>query len=152
MLSATYHSPSVRIPTVAGRRASHVPSLVCYGVGLWLGLMLLLLLAPCALAAPLALAWDASAEAAGYIIHYGSASRSYTATVDVGTTTTAALSALDPAKVYYMAVTVILTVTAGGPKYLEIIPDTKQRPHSPVPGNKGKVTQQLLCAALPHLS
>jgi hypothetical protein len=74
-------------------------------VSLWVGLVLLLFLAPCALAAPLTLAWDASAGATGYIIHYGSASRNYTETVNVGNTTTAALSALGPVKVYYMAVT-----------------------------------------------
>jgi hypothetical protein len=113
-------------------------------MGLWVGLVLLLFLAPCALAAPLTLEWDASAGATGYIIHYGTASRNYTETVNVidGNTTTAALSALDPAKVYYMAVTayddagnesdfsneilyqpahpeVIWTVNAGGPKYTD---------------------------------
>jgi hypothetical protein len=105
MLSRTYHVPSVRMPTVAGCKATHVPSLMSYGMGLGLGLVLLLFLAPCALASSLTLAWDASAGATGYIIHYGRASRNYTATVDVGNTTTAALSALDLAKVYYMAVT-----------------------------------------------
>jgi Malectin domain len=142
MLSCTYHVPSVHMPTVAGRQATHVPSLMSYGLGLGLGLVLLLFLAPCALAASLTLAWDASAGATGYVIHYGSASRQYTATVDVGNTTTAALSALDLAKVYYMAVTayddagdesdfsnevlyqpanpaVIWAVNAGGPKYTD---------------------------------
>ena len=142
MLSATYRVPPVRVPTDAGRSATHVPWLVSYGVGLWLGLVLLLFLAPCALAAPLTLAWDASAGATGYTIYYGSASRNYTATVDFGNTTTASLSALDPAQVYYMAVTayddagnesafsneilyqpahptVIWTVNAGGPKYTD---------------------------------
>ncbi len=142
MLSVTYHLPPVRVPTVAGRSAARVPWLVSYGVGLWVGLVLLLFLAPCALAAPLVLAWDAAPGATGYIIHYGSASRNYTATVDVGNTTMPSLSALDPAKVYYMAVTayddagnesdfsneilyqpahptVIWTVNAGGPKYTD---------------------------------
>jgi hypothetical protein len=142
MLSRTYHVPSVRMPTVAGRQATHVPSLMSYGMGLGLGLVLLLFLAPCALASSLTLAWDASAGATGYIIHYGSASRQYTMIVDVRNTTTAALSALDLAKVYYMAVTayddagnesdfsneilyqpvhpeVIWTVNAGGPKYTD---------------------------------
>jgi len=119
-----------------------VPWLVSYGVGLWVGLVLLLFLAPCALAAPLVLAWDAAAGATGYIIHYGNASRSYTSTVNVGNTTMPSLSALDPAKVYYIAVTayddagnestfsneilyqpahptVIWTVNAGGPKYTD---------------------------------
>jgi hypothetical protein len=82
MLSRTYHVPSVRMPTVAGCKATHVPSLMSYRMGLGLGLVLLLFLAPCALAAPLTLAWDASAGATGYIIHYGTASRNYTATAD----------------------------------------------------------------------
>ena len=142
MLSVTYHVPSVRVIAVAGWRAARVPWLVSSGVGLWVSLALLLFLAPCALAAPLTLAWDASAGAKGYIIHYGDASRNYTATVDVGSTTTASLSGLDPAKVYYIAVTaydearnesdssneilyqpahpeVIWTVNAGGPKYTD---------------------------------
>jgi Malectin domain len=135
MVSATDHVPS-------SRQATHVPSLLSYGMGLGLGLVLLLFLAPCAMAASLTLAWDASAGATGYVIHYGSASRQYTATVDVGNTTTAALSALDPAAVYYLAVTaydgagdesdfsnevlynpaqptVIWAVNAGGPKYTD---------------------------------
>src|SRR4030095_9966125 len=96
MLFATDHLPSVRISTVAGHRDTHVPSLVSYGVSLWVGLVLLLFLAPCALAAPLTLAWDASAGATVYIIHYGTASRNYSATVNVidGKTTTAALAAV----------------------------------------------------------
>jgi hypothetical protein len=144
MLSITNYLAPVRVPTNVGPSAPRAPRLVSYGVGLWVGLVLLLFLAPCALAAPLTLAWDASAGATGYIIHYGIASRNYSATVNVidGNTTTAALSALDPAKVYYMAVTayddagnesdfsneilyqpvhpeVIWTVNAGGPKYTD---------------------------------
>jgi hypothetical protein len=142
MLSITNYLAPVRVPTSVGPSAPRAPRLVSSGVGLWVGLVLLLFLAPCALAASLTLAWDASAGATGYIIHYGSASRNYTATVDVGKTTTAALSALDLAKVYYMAVTayddagdesdfsnevlynpaqptVIWAVNAGGPKYTD---------------------------------
>ena len=141
MLSITYHSPLVRVPTTAGRSAARVPWRVSYGVGLWMGLVLLLFLAPCAMAAPLVLAWDAAAGATGYTIYYGDVSRSYTSTVDVGNTTTTSLSALDPAQIYYLAVTayddagesdfsneilyqpahptVIWTVNAGGPKYTD---------------------------------
>jgi Malectin domain len=144
MLSLPHHVPSVRVPISAGPSAPRAPRLVSSGVGLWVGLVLLLFLAPCALAAPLTLAWDAAAGATGYLIHYGTASRHYTATVQVtdGHTTTAALSALDPAQVYYMAVTayddagdesdfsneilyqpahpeVMWTVNAGGPKYTD---------------------------------
>jgi hypothetical protein len=142
MLSVTYHLPPVRVPTGASPSAPCVPWLVSYGVGLWVGLVLLLFLAPCALATPLTLEWDPSAGATGYIISYGSASRDYTVEVDVGNMTSASLSALDPAKVYYVAVMayddagnestfsneilyqpahpeVIWTVNAGGPKYTD---------------------------------
>jgi hypothetical protein len=141
MLSATNHLPLVRVPTDAGRSATHVPWLVAYGVGLWVSLVLLLFIAPCALAEPLTLAWDAVPGATGYIIHYGTASRDYTATVAVDNTTPDPLSGLDPAQVYYLAVTayddagesdfsneilyqpahpnVIWTVHAGGTKYTD---------------------------------
>ena len=59
-----------------------------------------------AAAASVTLAWDASAapELAGYKLYYGYASRSYRLSVNVGQATTAALSGLDEAKVYYLAV------------------------------------------------
>ena len=59
-----------------------------------------------AAAASVTLAWDASAapELAGYELYYGYASRSYRHSVNVGQATTAALSGLDEAKVYYLAV------------------------------------------------
>jgi hypothetical protein len=85
--------------------SSRFPSRIPVSAALWVSLALLLFLAPCALAAPITFAWDAVPGAAGYTIYYGAVSRQYTATVDVGNTTTAALSALDPAKVYYVAVT-----------------------------------------------
>ena len=142
MLSLSYHFPSVRVHTSAGPSAPRAPRLVSFGLGLWVGLVLLLGLAPCALAAPLTIAWDAAAGAKGYTVHYGNASRNYTATVNVGNTTRAALSALDPAQVYYVAVTaydeaghesaisneilyqpahptVIWTANAGGLKYTD---------------------------------
>jgi Malectin domain/Bacterial TSP3 repeat len=57
-------------------------------------------------AAPVTLAWDAVTDSrlAGYKIYYGYASRSYSLSVNVGKVTTAALSGLDQAKVYYLAV------------------------------------------------
>ena len=59
-----------------------------------------------AAAAPVTLAWDAvtAPELAGYKLYYGYASRSYRLSVNVGQATTAALSGLDEAKVYYLAV------------------------------------------------
>jgi hypothetical protein len=142
VLSITHHFPPVRIHASTEPSAPRVPWLAAYAVGAWMGLMLLLSLAPCALAASLTLAWDPSSGATGYIVHYGSASRKYTSTAEVPNATTAALSGLDPAQVYYMAVTayddagnesdfsneiiyqpahpsVIWSVNAGGPKYTD---------------------------------
>ena len=53
------------------------------------------------------LAWDANTEPdlAGYIVHYGAASGSYTNAVDVGNTTTATVSNLVESCTYYFAVT-----------------------------------------------
>jgi len=51
--------------------------------------------------------WNASPEpiVAGYRLHYGEASRSYTAVVDVGKRTLYTLSGLIPGKIYYLAAT-----------------------------------------------
>jgi malectin (di-glucose binding ER protein) len=121
---------------------SQSPHRLLVGAVLGISLGLLLSLAPGALAAPLTVAWDAAPGATGYIIYYGDASRHYTATVDVGPTTTAALSGLDPAAPSYIAVTayndvgdesnfsnevlfnpahptVVWAVNAGGPKYTD---------------------------------
>ncbi len=53
------------------------------------------------------LAWDANTEAdlAGYRIHYGTASRSYTASMDVGRVTTCSISNLAVGQTYYFAAT-----------------------------------------------
>src|ERR1700751_3673987 len=51
------------------------------------------------------LAWDAESGVAGYRLHYGTASGTYTQTVDVGDTTTATVSRLAPGSTYYFAVT-----------------------------------------------
>jgi hypothetical protein len=78
----------------------------------------------------------------GYKVHYGQGSKQYDSSIDVGLTSSAALSGLDPAKLYYITVTayddagnesafsneilyqpahptVIWTVNAGGPKYTD---------------------------------
>jgi Malectin domain len=93
-------TPTLQSPTRLSVRAA---------LGLSLGL--LLSLASGAFAAPLTVAWDAVPGAAGYRLHYGDASRHYTATVDVGPTTMAALSDLDPVGPSYLTVT---AYTAGG--------------------------------------
>jgi hypothetical protein len=120
------------------------PSRMPVRAALWISLVLLFGLVPGALAAPITFAWDAVSGASGYTIHYGGASRQYTATVSVdgGDTTTTALSAMDPAQLSYVAVTayndegdesdfsneviynpaypgVISAINAGGPKYTD---------------------------------
>jgi fibronectin type 3 domain-containing protein len=59
-------------------------------------LFLTLLSAQFALAAQIRLAWDPNTEsdAAGYKIYYGTSSKSYTGSVDVGNVTTYTLSGL----------------------------------------------------------
>jgi hypothetical protein len=53
------------------------------------------------------LAWDANTESdlAGYVVHYGTASRSYTNSSDVGLVTTTTVSNLLEGVTYYFAVT-----------------------------------------------
>ena len=69
--------------------------------------LLILVLTSRALAATVTLAWDANTEPnlAGYILHYGNASGSYSTEVDVGNTTMAALSGVDEGQTYYFAAT-----------------------------------------------
>jgi hypothetical protein len=76
-------------------------------VRLWLFGLPSLVLAPSAFAAPVTLQWAASTspQLAGYKVYYGHASRQYSVTVDVGTSTTASFSSLQDAQVYYFAVT-----------------------------------------------
>ena len=56
-------------------------------------------------------AWDANTEPdlAGYVVHYGSASRTYTNAVNVGNVTTVTLTNLVQGGVYYVAVTAYST-------------------------------------------
>src|SRR4030043_821228 len=60
-----------------------------------------------ALAAQIKLAWDANTESnlAGYKVYYGTSSKSYTGSVDVGNTTAYDLTGLTEGKTYYIAVT-----------------------------------------------
>ncbi len=58
-----------------------------------------------AFAAQVTIAWDPVPGVDGYKVYYGTSSRVYQNTVDVGNVTTFTLSNLDSGKVYYLAVT-----------------------------------------------
>jgi hypothetical protein len=77
------------------------------GLRVWALNVLCLLLASSAFAAQVTLAWDVNSDPAvvGYKLYYGLASQSYSVTIDVGSSTTAALSGLQPASTYYFAAT-----------------------------------------------
>jgi hypothetical protein len=69
--------------------------------------LLLLILSTNVFAAPITLAWDAVSDPdlAGYKVYYGYGSRQYSVNVKVGNFTTAKLSGLDEARIYYLTVT-----------------------------------------------
>ncbi|HEY7446050.1 MAG TPA: IPT/TIG domain-containing protein [Vicinamibacterales bacterium] len=78
-----------------------------YWCGRSLGLsMLLVLLFAGPAESAVTLAWDPNPEGdiAGYIISYGTNSRQYTTSIDVGDTTTFVFAQPDPTKVYFLAV------------------------------------------------
>jgi hypothetical protein len=104
---STFRLPRRCISLVATLRSPHVTSRVALGVSLWIFGLLFFVLSSMAAAAPVTVAWDAvtSPEVAGYKVYYGTASQNYNSSVDVGNTTTAAISGLDQSEVYYLAVT-----------------------------------------------
>jgi fibronectin type III domain protein len=63
--------------------------------------------APMLTASPVTLEWDKSPgrDVKGYRVHYGTASRTYSKTIDVGNVTTYTVSNLTPRKRYYFVVT-----------------------------------------------
>jgi type IV pilus assembly protein PilY1 len=71
-----------------------------------------LFLSQSAFAAQIKLAWDASTETdlAGYKVYYGTSSRTYTNSVDVGDATMYTLTGLTEGKTYYIAVTAYNTL------------------------------------------
>jgi hypothetical protein len=89
----------------------HLPFLTAastkYSCGRSLGLsMLLVLLCAGPAESAVTLAWDPNPEGdiAGYVISYGTSSRQYTTSIDVGDTTTFVFAQPDPTKVYFLAV------------------------------------------------
>jgi PKD repeat protein len=72
-----------------------------------IGAGLLVLLPRAVAAGTVSLAWDPNSEAdlAGYKVHFGASSRTYTQTIDVGNRTTVILSTLLDGQTYFFAVT-----------------------------------------------
>jgi len=68
------------------------------------------LLSPVHAAQNVTLAWNAVTGVAGYRLHYGTASGTYTQTTDVGNTTTASVSNLTPGVTYFFVATAYNTV------------------------------------------
>src|SRR5881394_754983 len=75
------------------------------------------------------LAWDASSstDVAGYVVHYGGASRAYANSLDVGDTTVATVHGLSEGNTYYFAVS---AYDAGG---LSSVPSDEVRYEVPIP-------------------
>jgi F5/8 type C domain/Bacterial TSP3 repeat len=96
---------------LSSRRASadspRPPARAAGRTALWAAGLGSLLLGSLAAAGPVTVAWDAvtASNLAGYKVYYGYESRNYSTSVDAGKATTAALSGLNQAKVYYLAVT-----------------------------------------------
>ena len=104
--SALNQQPLCRL-SLARPTPSYRGLLACTGLQFLVSSLLVLVLTSRALAATVTLAWDANTEPnlAGYILHYGNASGSYSTEVDVGNTTMAALSGVDEGQTYYFAAT-----------------------------------------------
>jgi len=77
----------------------------CARVALIIGAVLLLV-PTLAHAASVVLEWDRNSDGltAGYYVYYGTQSRNYSGTVDVGTSTSAVVNLNDPSATYYFAV------------------------------------------------
>jgi PKD repeat protein len=82
----------------------------------WILLFSVLLHTSSAYAGQATLAWDASNEpdVSGYRLHYGQASRNYTASIDVGSQTNYTITGLQEGKTYYFAATAISSAGESG--------------------------------------
>jgi chitinase len=107
MYHSTLSQLSFHVPARARSTLSRVISLFAQGVGLSVLGLLWLFLSSNAFAGPVTLAWDAvtAPGLAGYRLYYGYSSGSYSVTLDVGNSTTAALSGLDAGRTYYFVTT-----------------------------------------------
>jgi type IV pilus assembly protein PilY1 len=79
----------------------------CKSIFAFVILFTTLVLSQFALAAQINLAWDANTESdlAGYKVYYGTSSKSYTNSIDVGNVTTYTLTGLTQGQTYYIAIT-----------------------------------------------
>jgi len=94
------------------------------------------------------LAWDASpsTDVAGYVVHYGGASRAYANSLDVGDTTTATVQGLSEGNTYYFAVT---AYDAGG---LSSLPSDEVRYEVPIPILQTGPRVQLIAGSQPGIA
>lgn len=69
------------------------------------------------------LAWDASqaSDVAGYVLHYGTASQTYTSRIDAGTNTQLSVDGLDEGLTYYFALTAYNSARIESPPSGEIV-------------------------------
>jgi len=107
MYSSALKSPLSHLLAVADPIARRTSSLGASIVRLSVFSVVFCLFASFASAASVNLAWDAvtAPDLAGYKVHYGTASRKYSSTVDAGKSTTAAISGLQEGKTYFFAAT-----------------------------------------------
>jgi hypothetical protein len=98
------------------------------------------LLQPAQAATSVTLAWDPSGTSgiAGYRLHYGTSSHSYSQTSDLGNTTTTTLSNLLPGQTYYFAITDYNTTG------VESLPSNEVQFTTTVPIGNGPVTNDLV--------
>ena len=103
MYSSALKSPPSHRPAVADPIARRTSSLSASIVRLSVFSVVFYLFASFASAASVNLAWDAvtAPDLAGYKVHYGTASRKYSSTVDAGKSTTAPISGLQEGKTYF---------------------------------------------------
>jgi PKD repeat protein len=93
-------------PTAAARSSSSVRGTLSAAAAL-IGVLFCFLCSSYVYAGQATLAWDANPqpEVAGYMLHYGTVSGSYTSTIDVGKVTQYDVTGLLDGKTYYYAVT-----------------------------------------------
>jgi hypothetical protein len=132
------------IKSVKGFFCFHLtaPALRCFS---WVSIFLLLLLAPClSRADTVTLAWDASSDATGYKLFYGTASRTYTTTIDVKNVLRYTIQNIPDNATYYFAATAYDAAGNESGYSVEVSYATKDTIPPPAPGNFRRIIQQVI--------